>query len=66
MRLLSQLTKEIFGSFMDDVKPKDVFVAATVGQEGNVVQCLQVFGYPDAPSPCTQDQLGGHVDAGNS
>lgn len=38
------MTTEYFGSFIENVKPKDVFVAATVDQEGNVVSACKKLG----------------------
>ena len=45
MFLNSQLTREYFLNFMGEfVKPKDVFLAFTVGQGGNVVNACEALG----------------------
>ena len=45
MFLKSQLTQEFFASFMgESVEPKDVFLAFTVGQGGNVVNACAALG----------------------
>lgn len=40
------MTTEYFGSFVADVAPKDVFVAATVNQGDNVINACKSLGIP--------------------
>ena len=48
----SQLTTAIFESFMTGVRPRDVYVAATVDQGRNVINACEALGIPTLQCLC--------------